>query len=244
MADVPAAGPEEPSWTARLGALLLPVLRHVIEQEGVAKSGAYNFYEHRIRSGGLFANYELALLRKLLNWQPSLSQVCEIGSGFGQLVFLLGWHGLPAVGFEADGARAHMAERLLQILKLVEPERSSNISLIGGEFPGSSAYSVPSGSLVVTTNIVATRTHEQQLGVIAAMKQFDHVLVDIQRFFDLCPEPEQEKERLAMFAQAGFVHPQLFLDLGRGGKYYLFGKDRMSEASCRGSDATMETAKT
>src|SRR5689334_10975229 len=118
MADALATVREEPAWTERLDALLLPVLRHVIEREGITKSGAYDFYEHRIRSGVLVDNYELALLRRLLDWQPALSQVCEIGSGFGQLVFLLGWHGLPAVGFEADGARAHMAARLLQILKL------------------------------------------------------------------------------------------------------------------------------
>ena len=240
MADLLPAAPGEPCWSTRLAELLLPVLRHLMEREGIAKSGAYNFYEHRIRNGMLFASYELALSRKLLDWQPKLSQVCEIGSGFGQLVFLLGWHGLPAVGFEADGARAHTADRLLQILKLVEPDLSADLELIAGEFPRSRAAGglrwrralpVQAGSLILTTNIVATRTREQQLAVIAAMKEFDYILVDIQRFFDLCPETEQERGRLALFEQAGLIQPQLFLDLGRGGKYYLFRKDRASEVS-------------
>lgn len=212
----------QPPWAERLHDLLLPVLRHQIERFGIESTGAYNFYKVRAETGQIFMQYEIELARKLLASDLGIRHIHEIGSGFGQLMFLLGWNGFRTLGFEADRARARTACNLKAILDLVDPQSTENVHLHEGEFPSREALHPEPGSLVLTTNLVATRSLPQQLDILKAMRKYPFVLADTQRFFELRPDPDQEQEALALFAQAGFESPELFLDLGTGGRYYLF----------------------
>jgi len=208
-------------WHERLSALLLPAMQHVVERQGVAQSGAYNFYDFRLRQRKVFLEYELALAQKLLSCELEIEHVHEVGSGFGQLVFLLGWNGFKAAGFELDQPRAKTGEALRSVLTLIEPELMRNITLHRHGFP-SDSVPVPSRSLVLTTNFAVTSTPEAQMAIVKGMRRYRYVLIDVQRFFGLRMEIEREHEVLSLFARAGFEAPTLFLDLGPSGKYYLF----------------------
>jgi hypothetical protein len=212
----------DPPWADRLHELLLPAMRDLIERSGIEASGAYNYYDSRIRQGQVFLEYEIALARKLLSCGLGIRRVDEIGSGFGQLTFLLGWNGFKTVGFEFNPQRGQSAGVLRDVLERAEPALTANIRLVRGEFPVRFGPRPGPGSMVLTTNLVATFSRPRQLAVLRAMRRYPFVLCDVQRFFDYRPERHQEPEALALFAEAGLRNPELFLDLGAGGRYYLF----------------------
>ncbi len=222
MAETNGHSDVEVPWAARLHDLLIPVLRHRLERSGIEASGAYNFYNVRVQNGEIFANYELALCRALLSYSSKIRQVHEIGCGFGQLMFLLGWNGFKSVGFESDRARAKTARDLKAILDLIDPEFTGNVQLLEAEFPATAAPRPDAYSLLLTTNLVATRTLPQQLAILGEMRKYPYVLADIQRFFELRMDVADQQKTLDLFAQAGFKEPELFLDLGASGRYYLF----------------------
>lgn len=209
-------------WVQRLRDLLIPVLQHRIERLGIERTGAYNFYSARVQQGDVFSDYDVALTQKLLSSGLDIREVHEIGCGFGQLVFLLAWNGFKVTGFEADRGRAQSARDLLAILKLTDPELTKSANLLEGEFPSLSAPPPDAHTLVLTTNLVATRNRSQQLAVLQAMRKYPFVLADVQRFFDLKPDLADEPGVLAFFAEAGLKDGKLFLDMGPSGRYYLF----------------------
>ena len=61
------------------------------------------------------------------------------------------------------------------------------------------------------------------------MRRYSYVLCDVQRFFEFRPNRDQQHETLNLFASAGLSHPELFLDLDAGGRYYLFSNPPDSE---------------
>lgn len=222
MIEVSEQSRVEMLWAERLSDLVIPVLRHRLERVGLDASGAYNFYNVRVQRSELFLNYELALARALLSHGTKFRQVHEIGSGFGQLMFLLGWNGFETVGFESDRKRAKTARDLKGILALVDPELTKNVQLLEAEFPSPAAPRPEAQSLLLTTNLVATRTVPQQLVILGEMRKYPYVLVDVQRFFELRVDETAQQQTLALFAEGGFKKPEPFLDLGNSGKYYLF----------------------
>lgn len=226
----------EVRWADRLQQLLVPVLLHKIERHGTEATGAYNFYKSRLDRGLLFLNYELAIARKLLASPLGITRVDEIGSGFGQLPFLLGWNGIQAIGFESDQARARTARCLRGILELADPELTKPIVLSEDEFPSPSALAPGPHSLILTTNLVATRSPDQQATIVRGMRQYSFALVDVQRLFEKREGEAAQKAALALFSEAGFPEPELFIDLGDSGRYYLFD-NRQSLTSEFGADA-------
>jgi hypothetical protein len=227
------AGRQGLRWADRLTDVLLPILRHQLEGRGADHTGAYNFYAMRLERFALFLEYEIALAKTLLSCRLNLGRIDEIGSGFGQLMFLLGWNGFQVCGFEADKARAQTAHSLWQVLNLVDPALTRNVRLFAAEFPFRAAPRPQADSLIVTTNLVASRTPQQQAAVLSAMKRYPYVLCDVQRFFEFRPARAQEHETLSLFASAGLSRPELFLDLDSGGRYYLFSNPVESERSSR-----------
>lgn len=213
---------DDPPWTGRLRELLLPAMRDLLERSGIEGSGAYNYYDSRIRRGQVFLEYEIALARKLLSCGLDIRRVDEVGSGFGQMMFLLGWNGFKTVGFEVNPLRGRTATALHGMLERVEPALTGNVRLIRAEFPLRFGPRPEPGSMVLTTNLVASCSRPKQLAVLRAMRRYPFVLSDVQRFFDYRPELDQEPEALALFSEAGLRDPELFLDLGAGGRYYLF----------------------
>lgn len=224
-ASAPADG--ELRWVERLNDLLIPLLRQKIERDGIKKTGASNYYGARVDQGRLFQGYEIALAQKILSSGLGVHRIDELGSGFGQLVFLLGWNGFETFGIESDTNRIRMAKTLREALELADPELTKNINLLEGAFPGRNWVEPGDDALLVTTNVVVMRTGvDHQLSILKDMRKYPLVICDIQRFFEQRLTREKEEAGLALFAQAGFGEPELFLDLGAHGKYYLFNSPR------------------
>lgn len=225
-ADGAVFGPEL-RGVEELSRLLLPPLKYQVEKFGMRQTGIYDFYNSRFASNVLLQRYEVAVATELLKRRELVTHVDEVGSGLGQLVFLLGWNGFQARGIEADVARASMARRLRKILEVTDPELTSNIDLLEANFPGDIA---PAGSksLVLCTNLVVSRTVEQQAEIVRAMRRYACAIVDIQRLFVQRRDAESQAAALALFADAGFGPPELFLDLGTSGRYMLFANDRQA----------------
>jgi SAM-dependent methyltransferase len=193
-----------------------------IEQDGADGSGAYNFYVQRVAQEKVFLEYEIALAEKLLSCGLDIRHIHEVGCGFGQLVFLLGWNGFRAVGFEVDPARARTALRLQTILSRVDADLTRNVTILSEAFPSRRPRPPETEAMVLATNLVVSATATERRALVRAMRRYRFVVIDVQRFFDLRTEPGSDHETLALFAEAGFASPQLFLDLGQGGRYYLF----------------------
>jgi len=223
-AAVPVFGPEL-RGVEELSQLLLPPLKYQVEKFGVRQTGIYDFYRSRFASNILLQQYEVAVATELLKRREQITHIDEVGSGLGQLVFLLAWNGFQARGIEADVTRASMARRLRKILEVTDPELASNIGLLEADFPGDIA---PAGarSLVLSTNLVVSRTPEQQAEIVRAMRRYACAIVDIQRLFVQRTDADSQAEALALFADAGFGPPQLFLDLGASGRYMLFANNQ------------------
>lgn len=209
-------------WADRLDRLLVPVLQHQLQRFGSDATAAYNFYTARISNGLLLAEYEIAVAGALLARRHGITHVDEIGSGYGQLVFLLGWNGFQVRGFEADSVRARMAGRLRTVLDIADPDLTRRITLVEGNFPSTADPLPDTMSLVLTTNLVATRTPEQQLETVHAMRGYSCALVDVQRFFNKREDEASQQVVFDLFAEAGFTDSELFLNLGINGRYFLF----------------------
>jgi hypothetical protein len=209
-------------WADRLSAILLPAMQQRIEQDGANGSGAYNFYVQRVAQGKVFLEYEIALTEKLLSCCLDITHIHEVGCGFGQLVFLLGWNGFQAVGFDSDPNRARTAQWLQTVLNNVDADLTRNVTILSQMFPPHRPRLPEAGAMVVATNLVFSATAAERRALIRGMRRYRFVVIDAQRFVDLRTEPDGEQETLAHFAEAGFAPPPPFLDLGQGGKFYLF----------------------
>lgn len=209
-------------WQDRIQELLVPAVRHWIEREGIDESGARNFYKARVDRGELFSDYDLAIARELIRRGLAIDSVHEIGSGLGQLMFLLGWNGFKTLGFDLDAPRARHAQDLREILRVVDAKLTANIELIEGVFPAGNLPAPGPRSLVLATNLVTTLTSDQQIAIVRGMRQYAFVLIDIQRLFEKRTDESSQKKALALFSDAGFTSPEVFLDLGSSGLYFLF----------------------
>src|SRR6516165_2045518 len=182
-------------WADRLAAILLPAMQERIEQDGAEGSGAHNFYVQRVARGKVFLEYEIALTEKLLSCGLDITHIHEVGCGFGQLVFLLGWNGFQTVGFEANPDRARTARRLQTILSLIDAGRTRNVTILSKAFPSRRPRLPEAGAMVVTTNLVTSATVAERRALVRGMGRYRFVVIDAQRFFDLRTEPDSEHKK-------------------------------------------------
>ena len=239
-----------PAGVDELTAILLPIVQDRITRLGEHDSGAYNFYASRARQQRIFSDYDVALARAILSRDLPVTGIHEVGAGFGQLSFLLGWNGTEIVGIDRDERTYRTGALLLEKLRLAAPEVAARIRFIGAPFPlrpetGFLGYFTVSpnleltrdafcadwrlfdtaGALVMTTNLVATPGSEGQLGTARAMRRYRFALVDVDRFFEPANTAAERERVFALFKEAGFTTAEPFLDIGASGCYYLFGHE-------------------
>ena len=203
--------------------LLLPALRRRMDELGVDASGAYNFYERRLRENRIFSEYEVRLVRNLVEQLGPIDQIHEIGCGWGQLVFLLAWCGYDTVGFEIDARRFHGGEFLRQALMEIDRDRVIRAKLRNEFFP---PLDRPSGirNLVISTNLVVDDPHLVEEQIVWALRRYHYAILDVDRFCRL-RQPYERQELIALVEQAGLRSAGLFCDAGASGQYYLFERE-------------------
>lgn len=168
-------------------------LRQRIADMGVEGSGAYSYYERRATTGQAFMDYERVVMRDVLALRPS--RVVHAGIGVGQVVAALAQSGLPAIGYEADGARFVAAEALREALGLTYDLRKAY-------YPDDD---LGDGGLLLFTNVGAGWTREQEDAVIDTFGHFDVVILDL-RLFGHVRDTDEERDALrARIARLGKV---------------------------------------
>lgn len=200
--------------------LLLPLARDRIELLGVDASGAFEFYRSRIASGRIFSDYEVRLVRSIVDSRLPIEEIHEIGCGWGQLVFLLAWNGYNTTGFEIDIKRYAGAEYLRRVLSEIDGERARRATVYNEFFPPLRRPD-PTCSLVVSTNIVIGNPQFVEDQILRGLRRYRYAIIDIDRF---CCErnADQRPSFLARVEQAGLKNLGLFCDAGNEGQYYLF----------------------
>lgn len=202
---------------ARLDSILMPVARMRIETMGLEESGAYNFYDVRVGHGTLFADYELAIARKLAEYGPG-GLVHEIGVGWGQLSFLLAAIGIDTVALEVDRRRYAAGSSLHAVIAAADPKTAQHCQVLFEKFPSPDLS--PKGAVALATNLVFTTSPEQRRAIITALSRYDAAIIDVDRFL-VSSKPENRPALLAEFEAQGLAG-EPFLDLGASACFYRF----------------------
>src|SRR5262249_46364062 len=143
----------------------------------------------------------------------------EIGCGWGQLVFLLTWHGYRATGFEVDRKRFATADGMLSMLRLLDPERGARAGLRMSYFPPVE-HPCKERSMVISTNIVTGNPTYIEPQMIWALRRYRYALLDAERFCRL-RGPAERADFLAQLETHGFRNHGLLCDAGSSGQFYL-----------------------
>ena len=197
-------------------------LRQRIETHGVTESGAYRHYASMLDSSELIPRYERAILDLLRDRLPPMTECHEIGSGIGTLAFLLVMSGYTALGIEKDPRRHASAEAVLRELAKDAPRIEDRCKLVEGAFPQSVEQMDVSQACAIVTDFISTQKPAQLDLIVAGLRRYRYVLMDMQRFSrrrDLRPE---QLELLADLTRRGFGPCTDTIDLGEEGFYCLF----------------------
>jgi 16S rRNA A1518/A1519 N6-dimethyltransferase RsmA/KsgA/DIM1 with predicted DNA glycosylase/AP lyase activity len=211
------------SHIKELNEVLVEAMRRRIADLGPDESGAYNFYATRAERGDMFSNYDVAITRAILESGVSYERVDEIGPGVGQLVFLLALNGFKARGIEIDVRRANAGKAMQQAVEARWPEVKGRCDIVHNAFPMASDMEPTADSLILSTNLVFTTSHDKAQKIVDSMVLYKSAVVDMDRLFEKRTTPEKQAEAFAYFKAAGHTEPKSFLDLGDSGRYYIFG---------------------
>ncbi len=204
----------------RLTSLLLPIMCYRVEKLGVDGSGAFNFYRSRLASGRVFCDYEIRLVRALIDRMPPPGEVHEIGCGWGQLVFLLAWCGYRTTGFEIDSRRFAGAEFLHRLLREIDEECGA-LAVVRNEFFPPLDRPDSTASLVIATNVVVSDPQLVEEQMLWALRRYRYAIVDVDRFCRL-RQPAERPAFIAGVEETGLRNRGLFCDAGPEGQFHLF----------------------
>ncbi|MBA3812039.1 MAG: hypothetical protein H0X27_10450 [Caulobacteraceae bacterium] len=207
---------------AALDAVAAPLGLARLESMGEAESGAYRFYSTRLRRGTIFSDYEIALARTLTEWPAAPRRIHEVGGGFGSLCLLLALLGFKSTCLELDARRFAAAEALRDGLTDAFVEIRDGYQLLNERFPLARGALPPTGAMAVITNLVFTTSAGEKAEILAALRDYDRAIIDVDRFLTPCETAGQRAERLAELEAAG-LYGAPFLDLGKSACFYRFG---------------------
>jgi hypothetical protein len=201
-----------------LDSYLVPVVRQRIATMGEDASGTYRFYAARAELGTVFAEYDILMTTLLLEREQQFAAFHEVGTGIGQLPFLMAACGLTVVGIESDVRRAACAHVLHDVVRAADPASAGRCRIVNGAFPVAGLS--PDGAMAFSTNLVIGGTSDIHHTIMAGLKRYSAVIFDVDRMFLKRMTDADRAQVFQMFAEAGFDLPVPYLDLGNNGRYY------------------------
>lgn len=201
-----------------LDSYLVPVVRQRIATMGEDASGTYRFYAARAEAGTVFAEYDILMTTLLLEREQQFAAFHEVGTGIGQLPFLMAACGLTVVGIESDLRRVACAHALHDVVRAADPATAARVRIVDGAFPV--AGLAPDGAMAFSTNLVIGGTPAIHHAIIAGLKRYTATIFDVDRMFLKRLTDADRAQVFQMFAEAGFGAPTPYLDLGNDGRYY------------------------
>lgn len=198
-------------------------MRYRMDRLGVEGSGAFEFYRSRLASGRVFGDYEVQLVHSIIEKNLPMEEIHEIGCGWGQLVFLLGWTGFKATGFELDERRFRGACWLNDVLAQVDEERTARVRIRNEFFPPLDRPD-PARTAVIATNVVIGNPALVEHEMIWGLRRYRYAILDVERF---CRQRRAEEQSafISLVEECGLQNLGPFCDAGTDGRYYLFGFD-------------------
>jgi hypothetical protein len=133
---------------------------------------------------------------------PDLKSYHEIGSGIGTLPFLLALNGFPAVGMECDKRRHDTAMAIWQVLHR-KVERGASCRLVHARFPAGAFRYGAANALAIMTDFITTQTAEQRGAILAGLRAYPYVLLDLKRFCTQRDDAAAQRELLDELATHG-----------------------------------------
>ena len=207
---------------AEADAIGVPILLDRMARLGEIESGAYNFYATRLGRGSLFANYELALARRLSEAPERPALVHEIGGGWATLSLLLALVGLNATALELDRRRFETGAILRDAIVARRPDVERRFTLVHARFPSASLK--PDNAAAIATNLVFTTKPEDRRAIIEAIAQYKSAVIDIDRFLARATSEADGNAVVAEFEAAG-MRSQTYLDMAASARFRLFVHD-------------------
>lgn len=195
-------------------------MRERLATLGLIESGAYNFYRTRLESGRVFLNYEIRLLEEFGQGRLPIGAIDEIGCGWGQFVFLLAWNGYTVRGFEKNRDRYEGARDFKRVLRRIDAARTNRATIRCQSFPPR-MWLKTKDALALGTNLVGGWTARTESKVLAGLRRYRYVLLDIDRF-GIKRSAGERPALVARLEEAGLTSLGLFCDLGEDGHYHLF----------------------
>lgn len=158
------------------------VMQKRLESHGVRGSGAYEHYSGMLREGFAVPGYELTALDIVRQQVPRLDAYHEIGSGIGMFSCLLALNGYPAVAIEHNVPRHEAARAIWKALGGKVDLGKSSCQMILGRFPAAVSGIDTARAIAIVTNLVSTQSPIQLKGILAGLRRYQYVLIDLQRF--------------------------------------------------------------
>lgn len=152
--------------------------------------GAGNYYIQRLRHNQLLPAPEWEVLRFVLQNFPVSSHIVEIGCGWGQLLALAAASGYSCTGIDYSIERLRGAEFLRDLVMADFEIAADRLQYLRGDYPSSWDFAIPrlpgaeEGPLIgFFSNLGLNRSEEFCEACVVALQRFDHVIMDVNRFF-------------------------------------------------------------
>ena len=177
-----------------------------------------NYYSRRLNDRSFLSKKEVHLLRYITENFKVDTSICEIGTGFGQILLTLSILGYKTIGTEVRRDR-HDASVFLK-------KRFMDIGLDSSGFsPTLKRYPkyTPKADVLLSANIVATFNVENASDIIKSFEDYKYVIIDTLEFGKM---RASEEERAGLLKTLG-VSPDKRKDIGFN--YFLLNTDLQYE---------------
>jgi hypothetical protein len=177
-----------------------------------------NYYSRRLNSRCFLSEKELHLLRYIIDNFKTDTSICEIGTGFGQILLTLSILGYKTIGTEVREDRYNASVFLRK--------RFMDMGLDSSGFrPTLKRYPkyMPKADVLLSANIVATFNIENANDIIRSFEDYKYVIIDTLEFGKM---RASEKERAGLLEALG-VSPDKRKDIGFN--YFLLNTDLQYE---------------
>ena len=152
-----------------------------------------NYYKRRLNDGFFLSKKEVHLLRYIIDNFKIDTSICEIGTGFGQILLSLSIFGYEVIGTEVRADR-HDASIFLKKRFMRMGLNSDSFNPILKRYP---EYT-PKADILLSANIVATFNVENANDIIKSFKNYKYVIIDTLEFGR---RRSSEEERAALLGR-------------------------------------------
>lgn len=191
-----------------LGGYLFRVLQEIVEEQGIERSGFYNYYAQHLKQRIGLQAYEEDLAHFLLARGPE-RPLLHAGIGLGTLACALAANGLTVTGIEVDDGRVGSARLLRDAVVQMWPDVAGRYRIVHGAFPDVATppmwapWKQPEIALdpratLLFTNVVMSWSDELQRSILATLPRFAEVILDLRTFGIV---RDDESARQALFAR-------------------------------------------